>query len=217
MKTSTRKIVEGVMDLLEEEFQLLTAIEQGTILGGSGGPVPSCPIANVNPVIVTSSFVGWVSTNCYTNSQSQMAVTGYGSAAYSDSGTYQVFTQLNGVGKVNSSAAAEGTNYINCELQKGEPVMVGVNHGYYGEGESNKNTDGTTDHFIVIVGSGISSDGRSYYRFYDNATEVSGNGTSPNNRLYYNPSNGTLIGNSDAGGLGTYQVTQIRKTICVTP
>jgi hypothetical protein len=93
------------------------------------------------------------------------------------------------------------------------PVIVGVDDQ---PGSPNPNTDNTTDHFIVIVGTGIDING-TYFTFYDNASFYPTQGASINNKLYYNPSNGLITGKSQTAyandpKLYDYIVTQIRKS-----
>ena len=62
----------------------------------------------------------------------------------------------------------EGMEYLDLSLEKGLPVMVGVNHTF------NNNTDNetdikTTDHFVVIVGR-TCENGQIYYPFWEVGT-----------------------------------------------
>jgi len=99
-------------------------------------------------------------------------------------------------------------------LQRGIPVIVGVDDK---PGSSNPQTDNTTDHFIVIVGVGSDSNGI-YFTFYDNASGEVSEGTSPTNKLYYNPVTAIISGKSGASfyfnNIAThdYIVTMIRKS-----
>jgi len=72
----------------------------------------------------------------------------------------------NGV-KLNKDATPkEGFDYINESLEAGFPVLVGItNTESY---SSNENTDGTTNHFVVIVGRGIDENGDLFYRYFEN-------------------------------------------------
>ena len=96
-------------------------------------------------------------------------------------------------------------------LQSGKPVIVGVDDK---PGSSNPQTDNTTDHFIVIVGTGTDANGN-YFTFYDNSTNHAAQGTSANNTLYYNPTTGLITGTSQTTyglSLSPYTVTMIRKS-----
>jgi len=46
------------------------------------------------------------------------------------------------------------------------------------------NVDGSTDHFVVIVGMGTDENGK-YFQFVDSATDNRSTGASYSNRLYY--------------------------------
>lgn len=164
--------------------------------------------------------MGYDGSQCHDLAQQQMGHAGASAAGYADSGNYKIFSQdIYGNSSTNANAAATGVNYINCELQEGNPVMVGVNHGNYGNAEPNRTLSGDgTDHFVVIVGSGVDSQGGHYYNFYDNAAGTAQDGTSSTNRLYYNSNTGTLTGNTaasldDDSENGNYQVTTIRRTV----
>ncbi len=56
-----------------------------------------------------------------------------------------------------------------------------------------------------------------FFRFYDNASNRVSQGTSPLNKLYYNPSTGFISGMSQCEGYVAltdyqYRITQIRKS-----
>lgn len=168
----------------------------------------------ISPVLSTSQFVGWdrnLSTNCMYYAKAQIAKEGWGISNYGDAGqTFQIFTSSGGI---NTTKLQEGMSYLKYALSNGIPVIVGVDNVV---GSSNPNTDGTTDHFIVIVGMGEDSGGK-YFRFYDNATSVITDGTHADNKLYFNPATNKITGLSKAGGANTspnyaYSITQIRKS-----
>jgi hypothetical protein len=82
----------------------------------------------------------------------------------------------------------------------------------------NKNQDRTTDHFIVIVGSGVDSEGRKYFQFFDNASNYVSKGANFLNRLYYDENTGIIAGKTKVTYLGgnplpDYRLTQIRKSV----
>jgi hypothetical protein len=95
-----------------------------------------------------------------------------------------------------------GISTIDNYLTNGRPITVGVHHtfnaGY---------NEGTTDHYIVLVGRGITN-GQVYYRFYDVATRHRNLGTSPLNRLYLNGNSAT--GNTQYSNRRTYTLSQVR-------
>jgi hypothetical protein len=170
-------------------------------------------IQNVIPI---SDFVGWdrdshPSWECMDYAKAQIAKKGYAISNYFDAGqTIQIYTAANGF---NKSAAKNAVGYLISALQRGIPVIVGVDDQ---PGSPNPNTDNTTDHFIVIVGTGIDING-TYFTFYDNASFYPTQGASINNKLYYNPSNGLITGKSQTAyandpKLYDYIVTQIRKS-----
>ena len=66
---------------------------------------------------------------------------------------------------------------------------------------------------MVVDGSGSDTKGK-YFTFIDNASQWAVIGTSPQNKLYYDPVAGNLIGSSAASSAQGYQytVTQIRKS-----
>jgi hypothetical protein len=166
-------------------------------------------IANV---ISVSDFVGWgtpgITKNCMSYAKAQIAKNGYSISNYYTSGqTIQVYTA---VGGADSVKVKDAIGYLMSALNRGIPVIVGIDDQL---GSSNPQTDGTTDHFIVIVGMGTDSTGN-YFTFYDNASGYSSQGANPDNKLYFNPTTWLISGNSQtvyASGL-TYIVTMIRKS-----
>lgn len=110
-----------------------------------------------------------------------------------------VFSDVGGVSK--------GVAYLDSELEKGNPVQVGVDHDL--NYKINNNSDHSTDHFIVIVGKGC-DDKKIYYSFYDVGTSFEKKGASDNNRLYLDTSDYSLKGKTVYNG-NFYTVTQIRK------
>ena len=112
-------------------------------------------------------------------------------------------TKLN----INIEVSQEAILYLDSELEKGHPVQIGVNHGL---GYKIKNNiDGSTDHFVVIVGRKCEGS-RCYYIFYDVGTNYKEKGASDNNRLYLDKTDYSLKGKTVYNG-HFYTVTQIRK------
>lgn len=109
---------------------------------------------------------------------------------------------------VDSLAAKRGNAYIDEQLEEGYPVLVGVDHTY----QTGYN-EGTTDHFIVIVGRGCDK-GEVWYLFYEVGTRQYTLGRSDANKLILNP-DGSLHGEAPyktrSGDKRKYVVTQIRK------
>lgn len=108
---------------------------------------------------------------------------------------------------INTDIAKKGIIYLDSELEKGNPVQVGVDHDL--NYKINDNSDHSTDHFIVIIGRGCDG-GKIYYSFYDVSTRFEIKGASNNNRLYLDNSDNSLKGTTVYNG-NFYTVTQIRK------
>ena len=102
-----------------------------------------------------------------------------------------------------SATAVQGIMAIDRSLESGSPIIVGVNHTL-----NYKINEGTTDHFVVIVGRGI-EDSQTYYRFFDVGTTRQNSGTSENNKLFLN-TDGTLTGSTDYSKTKQYTVSQVR-------
>lgn len=112
----------------------------------------------------------------------------------------------------------KGIDYLDQELEKGNPILVGVRHTYK-EVEPNKkkrkdgvkyeqNYDNTTDHYVIMVGRGYEN-GKRYFLFYEVGTSYSDKGQHDNNRLYVNNDN-TITGIPQHNLGRTYTLTQIR-------
>ncbi|MFO0322313.1 MAG: hypothetical protein ACK504_07795, partial [Bacteroidota bacterium] len=102
-----------------------------------------------------------------------------------------------------SPTANQGLDAINQSLRNGAPIIVGVNHTF-----GNGYNEGTTDHFVIINGSGHNQQGRLYYKFFDVGTERQKMGTSTMNRLYLQ-NNNTLSGVTQYNQR-RYTVSQVR-------
>ncbi|MCT4664955.1 MAG: DUF4280 domain-containing protein [Flavobacteriales bacterium] len=118
------------------------------------------------------------------------------------SGAIQMVQEIGGLLKVKDSQA--GLLYLDTQLEKGNPVLVGVDHTL-GLARNEK----TTDHFVVIIGRGCEN-GNVYYTFYEVGTQWINKGTSNENRLRLKD-NGTLIGSPIYSPNKTYTVSQVRK------
>jgi hypothetical protein len=101
--------------------------------------------------------------------------------------------------------AKEGVDYINAELEKGNPVLVGTHYKFGYEGNSDK----TTDHYIVIIGKGCENN-KVYYRFYEVGTSYPEKGQSLKNRLYLE-GNFLLKGKGQHNTSHEYIVSQVRR------
>ncbi len=100
------------------------------------------------------------------------------------------------------SGTKNGMAIIDKYLKNGKPIIVGVNHTF-----GNTYNEGTTDHFIVMMGYGYDN-GDKYYRFFDVGTTRQSAGTSPTNRLYVTPMS-LLVGRT-AYNHRLYTVSQVR-------
>ncbi len=165
------------------------------------------PWPTINNVISTNQCVLYDHRNCLVLARAQIAKKGLLDLGSGD--VYQTFKASTGY---NSTAAKNGVDYIITKLKLGLPVIVGVDNI---QGSPAGNPDQTTDHFVVIVGSGTDGNGN-YFQFYDNASRNLSGAANPYNRLYYQPSTG-IIGKSQTGyatqqGRHDYIVTQIRKS-----
>ena len=98
----------------------------------------------------------------------------------------------NGAAGNATNKATTGIYIIDDNLSKQRPIIVGVDRN--GENHPKRN-NGVTDHFVVIKGRGVDSEGNIYYTFYDPATSNVNYGTNPNNRLYLDPTTNKLTGN----------------------
>ncbi len=105
--------------------------------------------------------------------------------------------------------AKAGVEYINTELEKGNPILVGLNHTLNYRFKGEVINEGTTDHYVVIVGRGC-KDNKQYYRFYEVGTSYPEKGQHLNNKLFLE-SNFSLKGNPASNTSKEYFVSQVRK------
>ncbi len=116
-----------------------------------------------------------------------------------------------------TNSAKAGVEYIDSELNKGNPVIVGLDHtlNYTRGGGKAINADedlgdpGTTDHYVVIVGRGF-EDNKTYYRFYEVGTSYPEKGQHPDNKLFLGD-DFSLKGSPAYSTSKKYTVTQVRK------
>ena len=176
----------------------------------------------IESVIPLSDFVGFRDEltsdgtrylSCMDFAKEQIAKKGYSISNYDAPGqTFQVYTESNGV---DVNALWEGISYLKYALSNGIPVIVGVDNK---SGSPNPHTDNTTDHFIVIVGTGVNFQGEIYFRFFDNATSYSSQGASPYNMLFLDTIINMIVGQTEVTEYRDnlteydYRVTQIRKS-----
>ena len=100
---------------------------------------------------------------------------------------------INTAAGVSVTEAKKAAGYIKGALMANIPVIVAVDHSPGHPG----NPDGKADHFVVIVGMGIDQYGK-FFRFFDNGTSNTWNGTSILNKLYFDSSTGLISGASSA-------------------
>lgn len=112
------------------------------------------------------------------------------------------------------SKYSEATYQIQKHIDKGYPIMVGVNHTL-----GKTINEGTTDHFIVIYAYWTTADGKEYYRYYESRNDITNGVVGSNNYtntliyevvddkpLLYNP-------NPNSTSHHRYDVTQVRPYI----
>ncbi|MDR2282097.1 MAG: hypothetical protein LBE37_02750 [Sphingobacterium sp.] len=166
----------------------------------------------ITAVIPSNKFVKYNGdpSACLKLAKSMIEQMGYTISSYLAKDSYGEKQTINLYdGKVNNGEVVRGINYLHHALARGIPVVVGVDYveGYTG------NIDNTTDHFIVVVGMGNDLEGN-YFQYYDPATTVTTQGTSTQNRLYFNSVTNKIQGQgvlSRDGNKVTYTLTMVRK------
>ncbi|OQA20129.1 MAG: hypothetical protein BWY64_00386 [bacterium ADurb.Bin363] len=114
---------------------------------------------------------------------------------------------------INTEVANKAREYIDTQIAKNKPVIVGVSH----KGGTTYNADKTTDHFVLITGKGKDEQGRTFYTFHDpGAKDIKlGSGKfNSNNRFYVDSKTGMLYrpGNGKSGLTNRhYEVAQVRR------
>ncbi|MDR7371309.1 hypothetical protein [Flavobacterium aquidurense] len=145
---------------------------------------------------------------CWKASQQILTNSGLGSTAGYSVGAIQMAKEVDNHTKIEylSVGLKEGINYIDEQLEKSNPILVGVNHdlNYHGE----KNNDNTTDHFVVIVGRDCDDTG-AFYIFYEVGTQYKKSGASDDNKLYI--LNNRIEGKTAYSSSKLYQVAQVRR------
>ncbi len=132
---------------------------------------------------------------------------GSGTRGINDSNVIQTVIEKNN--SIILKNPQEGVNYLNEQLNKGNPVLVGVRHSYK---KKELNYDKSTDHYIVIVGK--SCEGSDiFYRYFEVGTYVENkqiSGVNKNNILILNKENFVIQGDSP-NSKKLYTITQVRK------
>ncbi|HEY0714781.1 MAG TPA: peptidoglycan-binding domain-containing protein [Polyangia bacterium] len=111
---------------------------------------------------------------------------------------------------VDPVRAREGRTYIEERLFAGEPVVVGVSYK-----DSDYNVDDITDHFVIITGRDVESDGEVSFRFHDPASSRAHIGSDSNraNRFFVGPAGALFRSASSGAPLGSYiyDVAMVRR------
>lgn len=180
-------------------------------------PWPEIKRENVLPFekfVPMRKNAGGLGVNCLILAKEQLGKAGYSCSGYlPQSQTYQTYKEATGV---DFAKTKEAISYLIDALSKKTPVLIGVDNRL--GTPSSKNSDNSTDHFVVIVGMGIDENGK-YFQFVDNSTNNISVGASYSNRLYYNSSTGKITGKTantqyrNQAGMHDYIVTQVRKSI----
>ncbi len=152
--------------------------------------------------------------NCLVLAKEQLGKAGYTCSGYlPGSQTFQIYKESTGV---DVSKTKQAVTYIIDALSQKIPVLIGIDNR---QGTpSTRNADGSTDHFVVIVGMGTDTKGK-YFQFVDSATSNRTDGASYSNRLYYDSTTGKISGKTaikayrELAGMHDYIVTQVRKSI----
>ncbi len=97
---------------------------------------------------------------------------------------------------IDADTKDKALDYIDEYLEQGIAVVVGVDHTFNRSlSKKHKKTtskhtrgynEGTTDHFIVVIGKGVTEDGKKYYQYYDPGTSHKSVGTNTDNKLIEN-------------------------------
>ncbi|NDV16532.1 hypothetical protein GO009_10890 [Muricauda sp. TY007] len=134
-------------------------------------------------------------------------LTNYGLPQYSGYPDKRIII-ANQVGdKMIKAHYTKGISYINEQLEKGNPILVGVDRSL---AANTYNSHKATDHFVVIVGR--KCNGSSViYLFYEVGTKYEEKGVSMDNFLEIK--NGLLIGSPIYNKKHKYTVTEVRKNL----
>lgn len=101
---------------------------------------------------------------------------------------------------------------INRHLEAKHPIVAGVNHTV---NSKVRNNDGTTDHFIVIIGRGYDSNrDQLFFQYIETGrSKAQAEGAlDPSLRLYYEETSGRIYGRK-YNGMKTYDIAQIRPNM----
>ena len=160
------------------------------------------PWRYIAPVIPKNKFIGWGNSPFYQNfinkngrkpqcadyAREQLRVVGVLVGGGSDPTNMYVYSEKKGANKVVLDKAIK---YIKSELESGRPVFIGVD-----DAPNQKINEGTTDHFLVIVGMGNDKNGN-YFQVYDNASGDVQDGTNSSNKLYHDEKKNIVEGKTN--------------------
>lgn len=106
--------------------------------------------------------------------------------------------------------AETAIKYIKERLRDGKPILMGC-HYKADKGDPPNNPNRATRHFMIIVGTGLDTQGKTQVRFYDPGVfpESEAIGTDPDNLLVFDSSTGAISGTYRGR---TYSITEIFKT-----
>ncbi len=169
--------------------------------------------------LTTYKFIGWGNSPFYQNfinkngrkpqcadyAREQLRVVGVLVGGGSDPTNMYVYSEKKGANKVVLDKAIK---YIKSELESGRPVFIGVD-----DAPNQKINEGTTDHFLVIVGMGNDKNGN-YFQVYDNASGDVQDGTNSSNKLYHDEKKNIVKGRTNTSysqRVNPYKLSQVRK------
>ncbi len=135
----------------------------------------------------------------------------YANGSHHYSNTIQVAIQMKNGTIVGTGREQEGIDYLNWQLDKGRPVIVGLDDNHR---RTRYNADNTTEHFVVITGR-LTDDKGIYYRFFEVGAQSDSEdklkvGITKENKFRLNE-NKLLTRETGANTSHFYTVVQIRK------
>jgi len=178
--------------------------------------------ALVSPIISPNKFIylGYpdIVSECFFYALEQLRVVDYfpNSPSWHDwstgpksklvmsSGIFQLYLEPDVAGMssgVQKEGFRKGVDYLRQSIKNHIPVLVGIDYT-----SKNPNDDGTTDHFVTVVGMGTDNIGN-YFTYYDNFSAHRWKGVDPENKLYCNCEE-LMIKRND----GDYRISQIRTS-----